>query len=168
MRLLLGALILLALFSAAALWQRTWTSEARSERAPFPGAPGAASTGAGDGWSRVLVGRPSGGEPYATTSEGGSEAASQAIHESDAVAQPNERPTAPQTPPEHPPETAGDAVVDVQAGQTLSEICRVRYGTARPGLVLAVARYNSLAGPDEIREGQQIRLPAAEKLHEEN
>jgi len=57
-------------------------------------------------------------------------------------------------------------VITVQAGQTLSAICRDRYGSARLELVLAVARHNHLAGPDGIREGQEIRLPAKETLRE--
>ena len=167
MRLLFGVLTLLALFAAAALWQRSWTTEARSDRAPFPGAGGATAAGSGDGWSRVVVGRPSGGEPYANGPESAPAPRAPGVLDTGVHAQPAPAPPAPDAAPP-PTEPAADAVVDVQAGQTLSEICRIRYGTARPALVLAVARYNHLAGPDEIKEGQRIRLPEAGKLAEKD
>jgi hypothetical protein len=60
-----------------------------------------------------------------------------------------------------------DAEVVVREGQTLSEICRERYGSAGHDLVLALARYNRLAGADELREGQRLLLPPSEKLLED-
>ena len=172
MRLLLGAVILLALFSAAALWQRSWTEESRSNRAPFPSeVSGPFPETETAGWSRVVLGRPSGGEPY-----GGPPAAVGESPERDGPkdhAQPPiqaPRRDSPETPlpspAPGPTQPEKDPLVLVQAGQTLSEICRDHYGTARHELVLAVARYNQLAGPDSIREGQEILLPTLESLHE--
>jgi hypothetical protein len=181
-RLLLGALILLTCFAAAALWQRSWTSASRSSREPFPTTPerrGPAPPG--DGWSRVVLGRPSGGEPYSGGDEhasgggelnsrggepvsGSSEAAPQ-VPPSPEPQQPSP-PSLPKPPANDPGVPEVDAVVIVQPGQTLSGICRERYGTAGHDLVLALARYNDLAGPDEIREGQRILLPSQDKLVE--
>lgn len=171
MRLLLGALILLTLFSAAALWQRSWTKEARSSREPFPSSPQERTPAVpGDGWSRVLLGRPSGGEPHVERTDAASGGPPRGTHEESHESLRDRRHDLAQgtesssTDPRAPEE---DVVVTVQAGQTLSEICRDRYGSARLELVLAVARYNHLARPDEIREGQRILLPASERLRAE-
>jgi nucleoid-associated protein YgaU len=173
-RLLFGILILLTLFSAAALWQRSWTKEARSSREPFPSSvqePGSAANA--DGWSRVVLGRPSGGAPYevppASVDEGPAKTphgdrAAGPIDDKQLGSQPAVAPSSAPNPT--PVQPAKDAVLTVQAGQTLSEICRDRYGTARLELVLALARYNRMAGPDELREGQEILLPALESLGE--
>ena len=172
MRLLFGALVLLTLFSAAALWQRSWTRERRSHREPFPtSANGPISGTEAAGWSRVVLGRPSGGEPYGGATVAASESPAQehpgdhaqpSIHAARGGSQETPLPS----PPPGPAESEKEAVVLVRSGQTLSEICRERYGSAPLELVLAVARYNQLAGPDEIREGQEIRLPALESVRE--
>ena len=167
MRLLLGALILLALFSAAALWQRSWTAEARSSRESFsdsrkesgPAVPE-------DGWSRVVLGRPSGGEPYSRPPDQAPRAGTSAgtLEPPPEGARANGPDPGLGKPATKPVVPAADATVTVQAGQTLSEICHDHYGTARLELVLSVAKYNQLTGPDEIREGQQILLPSLERL----
>lgn len=163
MRLLIGVLVLLTLFTAAALWQRSSAAAARSMRAAPPenASDPRAESPAGDGWSRVVVGRPSGGEPYRAPA-GSAPAGGPRTERTGPV----EVPPSPAPPPEPPtrkpppsPEREADAVVTVAAGKTLSEICREHYGTAPLDLVLAVARHNQLAGPDEIRAGQELRLP---------
>ena len=169
MRLLLGVLILIALFSAAALWQRSWRAEARSSREIFLDSPqGTNSTARGDGWSRVVLGRPSGGEPYEERSEVDPKAVPAATGD-DPPGGPREsrQNHAPETeaPSRDPHALEKDVVVTVEAGQTLSGICHEHYGSARVELVLSVARYNQLSGPDEIREGQVISLPTVEKLN---
>jgi nucleoid-associated protein YgaU len=158
-RLLLGALILLALFSAAALWQRSWTRDARSGRASAPELPqGAAPATAGQGWSRVVLGRPSGGVPYVERAEDVQPSPPGSARDAAETKEPA---------PPGPAAPAKDVAISVRAGQTLSGICREHYGTATTELVEAVARYNHLSGPDAIREGQTILLPASETIRGE-
>lgn len=176
MRLLFGILILLTLFSAAALWQRSWTNEARSSREPFPNSvqePGSAAEA--NGWSRVVVGRPSGGEPYEGRMDSVQGSPTQDGHgaQADGPIQPAQRdsrgtevPSPAPTPAPAPAQPEKDVVITVKAGQTLSEICRDRYGSSRVELVLALARYNHMAGPDEIREGQELLIPSLDSLRE--
>lgn len=57
-----------------------------------------------------------------------------------------------------------DLELVVRSGQTLSEIAQEHYGTSRPSLVLALARYNGLDDPDRVRVGATIRLPDRELL----
>lgn len=57
-----------------------------------------------------------------------------------------------------------DLELVVRSGQTLSEIAQDHYGTSRPSLVLALARYNGLEDPDRVRVGATIRLPDRERL----
>ncbi len=62
------------------------------------------------------------------------------------------------------PEPLPDLELVVRSGQTLSEIAQEHYGTSRPSLVLALARYNGLEDPDRVRVGATIRLPDRERL----
>ena len=129
--------------------------------------PEGSTEASADGWSRVVLGRPSGGVPHGSNAEDALE--SDARENLQAAAPDGAHPAAaPGTkiPSKDPPAAELDAEVTVQAGQTLSEICRERYGTASLDLVQAVARYNHLTGPDAIREGQRILLPATEKMRE--
>lgn len=156
MRLLVGLLSLAVLFLAAARWQRRWTAAARAESAAARGATVVAEGQPAEGWSRVIVGRPSGGEPFPRPSDA-----------------PAPRPARPGAPP--PAAPAGSApnpgsaspqrvLLTVQAGQNLASICRERYGTSRSEVVDAVARRNRLASPDLVREGQKLELPPLEEL----
>jgi hypothetical protein len=158
-RLLVGLLSLAVLFLAAARWQRRWTAAARAESAAARGATVVAEGQPAEGWSRVIVGRPSGGEPFPRPS--------------DAPAPRPARPAAP--PPAVPAGPAGSTpnpaaaapqrvLLTVQAGQNLASICRERYGTSRSEVVDAVARRNRLASPDLVREGQKLELPPLEEL----
>lgn len=52
----------------------------------------------------------------------------------------------------------------VQRGQQLGELCRKHYGSGRRELVDAVARYNHMASPDQLREGQQLLFPPLDAL----
>lgn len=74
MRLLLGALLLGALFAAAWFWQRSFTSAARTERELLRGRPASAEEAPAEGevgaWGRVTVGRPSGAEPFEPSRDG--------------------------------------------------------------------------------------------------
>ena len=57
------------------------------------------------------------------------------------------------------PEYAPDIAYEVQPRDTLGVICLEHYGTSKPKLVEAVARYNGLASPDSIRAGRVLLLP---------
>jgi nucleoid-associated protein YgaU len=56
--------------------------------------------------------------------------------------------------------------MEVRGGQSLSVICQQHYGSARPGIVKALATYNGLSSPDKIRKGQTLHLPGIDKLLE--
>jgi nucleoid-associated protein YgaU len=144
MRALLLLLVLAGAFALAAVWQRNHVAELRAARdaaeaasapAPDPLAPELAA-----GEAVLIVGRPSGAEP---------------------------RPTepAPQKPrPSASEPTLSDFSQEVQSGQTLSGIAHVHYGQSGPALVRALAHYNGLSDPDQLRAGQTLRLPPIEKL----
>lgn len=167
MRLLLGGLLLLALFAGAALWQSRWTAAARSSRDLARQADG--DTG---GWSKVIVGRPSGDEPVGGAAEvlegepanGSMDAADPGAvpanrAEVDAkIATPAPREAAAGT------QATGATRHVVRKGETLSDIARSRYGTARREVVDALARHNRLADANALREGQEILLPSLETL----
>ncbi|MEO0649157.1 MAG: LysM domain-containing protein [Planctomycetota bacterium] len=74
------------------------------------------------------------------------------------------RPTTDTTPPTST--ALPDFEHTVRNGQTLSEICAGHYGTAAPGLVQALATYNGLRNPDELRAGVPIALPDRAVLDE--
>jgi phage tail protein X len=52
----------------------------------------------------------------------------------------------------------------VQRGETLGEICVEAYGTQKGGLPLALARFNGLDDPGQIREGQDLLIPDRARL----
>jgi nucleoid-associated protein YgaU len=158
------ALCLLGLFALAAVWQTRWRADLRAEHEsawhidepaapeePPPGAFGPVEPDArqpapaGDGWSRVIVGRPSGVEPLL----------------------PIEAPQLPRAAPREGRDAAlGAARHEVQRGESLSVICQRHYGSARPSLVRALASYNGLADPDDLRAGRVLELPPVEALLE--
>ena len=164
MRLLLGALVLVALFLGAATWQRRFSQAARDERDASLGVRTSKEVEApAEGWSVVTVGRPGGGDPYgaptptrAPASVGTSAAPTSASPPPQVSASPAI------TTPE--PSGAGSKEWIVEAGQSLSRICAARYGTSRPDVVDAVARHNGLSSPDLVREGQRLDLPPIERL----
>lgn len=155
MRVFLGGSVLVLLFLAASLWQRSWTSAARAERSAERGDPGAVLSEVPAGWSRVVIGRPSGAEPH--------RGANPQIPPSDSQVGAQPRPPAPPTPQAPAAPTSSSRVV-VQSGQNLTRICREHYGTARAEVVAAVARHNKLASPDALREGQPLELPPLDQL----
>ncbi len=160
MRLLLGVLLLLTVFAAAAIWQRSWTSAARAQRDEARG-PASASD-LGPGWSRVIVGRPSGDEPP-ESSAGGPEGPPRSPRN---AAPPGGDPRQGSPPSPQPDADAGVVRHRVQKGESLSAICSARYHSARRELVDAVARFNGLANADDVREGRELLLPPEEKLLE--
>jgi len=163
-RLLFGALLLGALFLAATLWQRHWTSAARAERearisriGPESGRESdrTARAGFGEGWSRVVIGRPGASEAYLAPVR------AEDLEPARAEPVPGAVPVTPQS---QPTNALKHEVVRIQSGQNLSTICRDRYGSARLELVEAVARFNRLASPDHVRAGAELELPALEVL----
>lgn len=137
----IGVLLLLGLLVAAVLMQRNLRNRALEERHR---AREAAMYE--DGWSRVIVGTPSGAPLPGEVDP--------------AAAKPLEAIGATLPPP--PPPV--DKQVTVEAGMSLSKICEAHYGSSKGGILEAVARYNGLSSPGAIRIGQQLRLPPRESL----
>lgn len=151
MRALLGILILGGLFLAAASWQRSQTNSLRAQRRAEYGLP--TSSGelhANAEWSVLVLGRPSGAAPLRGPGppRGGALAAGSEPAQEDGGG--GER---------NPREVAPDARHEVRSGEYLGGICGQHYGTSKPALVEAVARYNGLASPDAIRAGDRLLLP---------
>ena len=165
MRALLGLLLLGTLFLMAASWQKRTTKGRHDARARQFNINSEANFD--EDWSRLLVGRPSGGEPIplpatelpqdstSTALDSGSAAFDEGNSEGNSA-----RTTAAAT-PRIPP----DEVYIVKNGDVLGTICQRHY-EVRPLLkvVERVARYNDLASPDSIGEGDELRLPDAAVL----
>jgi nucleoid-associated protein YgaU len=171
-KLLVGVLLLVAAFAAAAIWQRNWRAEAEARRELARTSDGRSSprpkAAAEEGWGRVIIGRPSGADPVAPSSE--------PLPRADASASPLPAPS-PAAPPagetrqstdpasgESPAVPAGEARIVVQHGESLSSLCQTHYGTRRPEVVQALAAYNHLKDPDRVREGQVVVMPPIERL----
>lgn len=156
MRLLAGMLLLLALFAGALAWQNradrpgaTLASTPDPDRAqPYP-----------SDWGRVVLGRPSGAEAWVdeTAQPAPTLAASVAPAPGPAQAQPG-------APTPAPRPAQREFELTVQAGQSLSVICKSHYGSARAELVQALARYNGVADPSRIKAGARLKLPPLEQL----
>ena len=168
MRLLLGALLLAVLFAAAWSWQRSFTAGARAERARLRGTPPGAAAAerdevAEEGWGTVVVGRPSGAEPYEPLPDVAPGPAEGAPAPGSPV------PGAPAPDPaardaDHAAAPPREFKLVVQPGQSLSTICRQHYGSGRRELVRALARYNGIENEDQLRAGRDLLLPPIEKL----
>lgn len=184
MRVVLGLLVLLTLFWMAASWQSRQTSRLRREREQVhgrivrPPSRFAREALAGDGfselapppghssalWSTLVVGRPSGAEPRPLPGS----------PEPDPVPAP-EPAALPEPAGEHrPPPVEARAPVAfryrIRRGDVLGTICADFYGAERgpfenlAQLTRAVARYNALERPDDIRPGQELLLPPLGEL----
>jgi nucleoid-associated protein YgaU len=168
-KLLIGVLLLLVAFVAAAIWQTSWRAEARAERGlvrsgqqrtPPPKAQD-------EGWGRVIIGRPSGAEPVQPAEPPASPRFPKSAPEADPGHDPSKRAGDRLAPPgsEQPTAAAlGDGHVVVQSGDTLSRLCQAHYGTSRPDVVQALAAYNGLKDADSLRAGQTLNLPNLERL----
>ncbi len=144
MRALLGLLILAGIFALAARWQERRSGQLRDERSFRYGIP-AADESLDEGWSTLVLGRPSGADPLP---------APLALTARESTREY-------QGPPlEYGPEYRHTVLKD----QFLSTICAQHYGNVKPRLIEAVAAYNDLASPDDIREGQVLLLPDVELL----
>jgi nucleoid-associated protein YgaU len=174
-RILLGALILVAVFLAATTWQRRFADAARAEREVALGRA-TAEEAPPEGWSLVTVGRPSLGEGFGIAPGAVPPAVPAASNAS--IQPPGQVPahdsgtaTPGGTTTSNPPASTPSAVDPtsatqwiVEPGQSLSRICAARYGSARLEIVEAVARHNGLASADLVREGQRLELPPVERL----
>lgn len=127
----------------AALWQQRVTDAYKQERRLRHGMP-AAQDMRGEGWARLVLGRPSG-------------EASLQVPEvlTPIVPAPGESDVA-APPPAYPP----DYEYVVNGGDVLGRICQAHYDSSRPliQVVDAVAAYNDLRA-NSIREGQVLLLP---------
>ena len=150
MRGLVLLILLAAAFGLAALWQQRHLAELQAaRRAAEAEADGVLrSTPNGDlapGQAVLLVGRPSGAEP-----------------------RPRPTPAEQAMPPAAPQAESAleDYALEVQPGQTLSGIAYLHYQESGPALVRALAAYNGLEDPDQLRAGKALRLPPRQRLED--
>ncbi|WP_145196994.1 LysM peptidoglycan-binding domain-containing protein [Planctomycetes bacterium Poly30] len=182
MRALIGLLVLGCLFVMAASWQNRTTAELQSRRSLRYAAPADAANADTAGWSRLILGRPSGSEPLpipepppslrpgssmdfldgSATYRGGEEG-SAGVASRSAVDPSSIRPVGVEA--TVAPRYARDFEYIVRPNDSLGEICRKHYDE-RPlhKLVEAVALYNDLKSPNAIRVGKTILLPDAAVL----
>ena len=114
------------------------------------------------GWAGVRVGRFSG----APVSESPARMAEPRVS---AAATPPRTTPEPRTKVEHvhanpPAKESREFEVTVQSGQTLSQICKAHYRTARSALVEALARHNGLRDAGFLRAGAKLKLPPLDTL----
>ena len=169
MRTALALCLAVALFASAALWHADRRGSAgRQVAAEEKPAPGSAARESArfthpvpEGWVEVILGAPSGADPirvplwYTRPADEQLDLAESAPDAGNLEEHPTFLPT-----PGRPP----DFELEVGPGQVLSRIAVHHYGTSRPRLVEALARYNGLDSPDKLREGQRLRLPPIEDL----
>ena len=159
MRALIGLLVLGSLFVMAASWQNRTTSQLRDRRAQRYGIP-SDSIASPAGWSRLVLGRPSGADPLALPEpppgvhldgEGGHGAGGTLVDGGGGLGPRRLIPS--------------DFPYTVQANDVLGVICQKHYDV-RPlePVVKAVATYNDLASPNSIRSGDVLLLPDASIL----
>lgn len=176
MRFVLGALLLLALFALAKRWQEGWTDELRSERDRALARQELPSDDRAPVVGRVVVGVHSGAPAF--EGSGAARSASGTNGEQASAANDARATTASTAPPEDPigasePAPTGKSEreaaarvfqLTVRGGDQLGELCRKYYGSGRRELIDALARYNHMASPDQLREGQKLLLPPIETL----
>lgn len=196
MRTFLGLFALLFIFASAAAWQGRLTEDLkrrqdqqrgappRRARTPVHEAPRSETLSAG--WNTLVVGRPSGADPFfdpvalaqaakrawsePSTRAGAAGRAERTPDRKDAKrrfrGRRPERVTsgAPVSSPAPLPRFEPDFQITVRAGDVLSKICQGHYRKRPDELSLhhvvgAVSRYNGLPSPDAIRAGDVIQLP---------
>lgn len=148
MRAVLWIAVLLAAFVLAWKIQDRWSDDRREERDAAYARPSEAGAALPEGYSRAIVGEPSGAAPVTPP----------------VVQQPVPRAKAGARPPEDAGSTGTLRHHVVQKGDSLSKICSAAYGTARKDLVEALARANGLSNPEALRIGQQLVLPPLAEL----
>lgn len=153
MKLFLGLALLIGGFALVLVWRES-TIDASLSKAPAASADDPATPG----WAEIRVGRFSG----APVSDGVPPTGSPAPVTSPAPSAPAQ--VSVKSAPQTPPKEEREFEVTVQRGQTLSEICRAHYRTARVKLVEALAKHNGLRDAGDLREGTKLRLPPIETL----
>ena len=156
MRVLFGWLLLFGLVALMA-WitaEKRARDRVRSTQITAESAPDASGVPA-----RVLIGVPSGAEPWGASRR----KVGRAEHRFVVT-----------TPPAEPPSAQPAPKIfklEVRAGSTLSAMCQELYKQEdRPPLaelVEAVARWNQLSSPDSLKVGQSLELPSLELLFHE-
>jgi nucleoid-associated protein YgaU len=159
MRLLLGLLILGGLFLVAANWQENLRSSVLKTRRLERGIPSHVDTTVNgeDGWATLVLGAPSGAKSIPPKNA----APPESITREPAPGAPNPESVTPQP---LPPTIQPDQERRIAPGDSLSRICEQHYGTSRPRLVQALALYNSLSSPNQIRVGATLLLPDLDLL----
>lgn len=181
MRALIGLLVLGCLFVMAASWQNRTTADLKSRRSLRYAAPADAADTNTAGWSRLILGRPSGAEPLPipepVPGEGRPGLPGGASYGGGAPGsgQSTVRGGTPEVSPSTlrpvgvdatvAPRYARDFEYVVRNNDSLGVICQKHYDE-RPlhKLVEAVALYNDLKSPNAIRVGDTILLPDAAVL----
>ena len=143
MRALVPLIVLGSLLILAGEWQSRNAGTAGVPR-ETPRGPGAVVAEAEDGWSLLVLGRPSGAEPLRRPEP------TRTVDE----------PTGTVSPPTPLPVIPSDTRYVVQPNDVLGVICQTHYDV-RPlsSVIEAVAAYNDLPSVDSIRSGDVLLLP---------
>jgi nucleoid-associated protein YgaU len=174
-KLLIGVLLLLVTFVAAAMWQRSWRAEAEMQRtlarSDEQRSRSVQSDEEREGWGRVIVGRPSGADPAPPIAD------RPATQLPTSIPTQNARPTTAEKTGSRPGQggtalpssaSSSETRIVVKSGETLSSLCQTHYGTSRPEVLQALALYNNLKDPNNLREGQSLAVPPLERLLDKN
>jgi phage tail protein X len=169
MRAVLGLVILGALCLGAAQWQGRLTRSAQEQREARAGIPlpGAQHVPGEEGWAVLVLGAESRAPRLADLARSGATASAgtPSPPPPPVAAATQEAPNPiPVQPPAPAPTLAPLRTHRVQRGETLGEICVEAYGTQKGGLPLALARFNGLDDPGQIREGQDLLIPDRARL----
>ena len=170
-RALILLLLLACAFGGAALWQQLRTQRLREERAlaaqVAAGKLAMTPSGVlGTDEGVVVVGRPA--LSTATGLQAGIGIPGPAAPTpAPPSAPPSIAPGAPGSPgPSKPaaPPPLGDFVMEVGAGQSLSQIAHDHYGHAPVELVTKLAQYNGMSDANALKAGMKLKLPPLERL----
>ncbi len=156
MRVFLGIAVLGSLFLMAAFWQKGISRRLQQKRTYEQGSTYMNDRGE-DRWVKLVLGRPSGEEPLPAPVQ----------LDPGPMIRPEDRPVEPGPEPEPAPNFEPDVKYVVQPGDVLGTICVDRYGTAKQRVLDAVAVYNDLKNPDNLKRGQTLVLPELEVLFPE-
>ena len=155
MRVLLGWLLLFGLAALAGLGTAYWRAHARERGDSATRVQGEEAFGVP---ARILIGKHSGADQVRTEGTSAPDATLFVGEESEPLV--NEVPA--------PPPLPTPFKMTVRPGSTLSKICQDFYVEAgRPPLtavVEAVALWNGLSSPDDLRAGQSLELPPLASL----
>ena len=161
MRAALGVLFLLLLFVAAALVQESWIDGVRQRLPGLRIQPeheshaGSQELSDESGWTRLVIGRPSGADPVALPTDYSQPEAEREMLiglEPESVYFEEDIPL------------PSDFEITLDSSSTLSEVCVRFYGSGAPKLYKRLASYNGFDDPDAIRAGQKLFVPPTREL----